>query len=79
MMLLIGESVVVLGATDESQVGLKGKVLLESSKTLLLDCGGRRVTIPKSGSIIQLQEGRAIIRCDEILGRLTDRITRASR
>ena len=73
----IGRKVKILVATDPNQVGLSGELVLERSKTLLLESHGRRLTIQKSGTVIELAGGGEIITGEEILGRLEERIARA--
>jgi len=75
---LIGRRVKILVATDPNQVGLSGELVLERSKTLLLESHGRRLTIQKLGTVIELAERGDIIRGDEILGRVEERIARAA-
>jgi RNase P/RNase MRP subunit p29 len=75
---LIGRRVKILVATDPTQVGLSGELVLERSKTLLLESHGRRLTIQKLGTVIELAESGDIIRGDEILGRVEERIARAA-
>ena len=74
----IGRKVKILVATDPNQVGLSGELVLERSKTLLLESHGRRLTIQKSGTVIELAGGGEIITGEEILGRLEERIARAA-
>ena len=73
----IGRKVKILVATDPNQVGLSGELVLERSKTLLLESQGRRLTIQKSGTVIELAGGGEIITGEEILGGLEERIARA--
>ncbi len=75
---LIGRRVKILVATDPNQVGLSGELVLERSKTLLLESHGRRLTIQKLGTVIELAgKGRGeVIRGDDILGRVEERIAR---
>ena len=75
---LIGRRLKILSATDPSQVGLSGEVVLETSKTLLLESDGSHLTAQKRGIVIQLVGTREVVRGDEILGRLEDRIARKS-
>ena len=75
---LIGRRAKILVATDPNQVGLSGELVLERSKTLLLESQGRRLTIQKSGTVIELAGGGDIITGDDILGRVEERIARAA-
>jgi len=75
---LIGRRVKILVATDPNQVGLSGELVLERSKTLLLESQGRRLTIQKLGTVIELAGKGEVIRGDDILGRVEERIARAA-
>ena len=77
-MSLIGRRVKILVATDPNQVGLSGELVLERSKTLLLESQGRRLTIQKLGTVIELAGKGEVIRGDDILGRVEERIARAA-
>ena len=76
---LIGRRVKILVATDPTQVGLSGELVLERSKTLLLESHGRRLTIQKSGTVIELAGRGEVIRGDDVLGRVEERIARDAR
>ncbi len=73
---LIGRRVKILVATDPTQVGLSGELVLERSKTLLLESHGRRLTIQKLGTVIELGARGEVIRGDDVLGRVEERIAR---
>lgn len=73
---LIGRTVKILVATDPTQVGLSGELVLERSKTLLLESHGRRLTIQKLGTVIELGARGEVIRGDDVLGRVEERIAR---
>ena len=75
---LIGRRAKILVATDPTQVGLSGELLLERSKTLQLESHGRRLTIQKLGTVIELAGTREVIRGDDILGRVEERIARVA-
>ncbi|TMP96726.1 MAG: ribonuclease P protein subunit [Thaumarchaeota archaeon] len=53
-------------------------MVLERSKTLLLESQGRRLTIQKLGTVIELAGKGEVIRGDDILGRVEERIARAA-
>ena len=75
---LIGRRVKILVATDPNQVGLSGELVLERSKTLLLESQGRRLTIQKLGTVIELGARGEVIRGDDVLGRVEERIARGA-
>jgi RNase P/RNase MRP subunit p29 len=74
MTFIIGEDVRVAAARDAVLLGLRGKVVLETMHTLTIRTESKRnVTLPKAGSALQLEDGKILL-CDEIKGRLEDRI-----
>jgi RNase P/RNase MRP subunit p29 len=74
MSFIIGEDVRVAAARDAVLLGLKGKVVLETMKTLTIRTDSRRkVILPKAGSAFQLSDGEILLG-DDIKGRLEDRI-----
>ncbi len=78
MNLMVGEKIRVLDASDPNQVGLAGEVILETSRTIMLNCGGRKLRIQKRNTVIQVEGRGEVIRGNETLGRLEERIARAS-
>ncbi len=79
MSFIIGEDVRVAAARDAVLLGLKGKVVLESMHTLTIKTAAqRKVTIPKTGSALELSSGEILIG-DDLEGRLEDRIAAAGR
>lgn len=76
---VIGKRVKVLTSLDPTQRGLSGEVLLETSRTFLLEHDGKRLTIQKRGTVLQVQGEKGVISGDENLGRLEERIERSSR
>jgi len=74
MSFIIGEDVRVAAARDAVLLGLKGKVVLETMHTLTIRTESKRkVTLPKSGSALQLTSGTIVIGND-LEGKLEDRI-----
>lgn len=80
---LIGLEVRILQYPDPSLVGLKGKVVDETLKTLVIETlSGRRVRIFKFNSILEfvLPDGEAVvIKGSTIIGRPWDRLKMVSR
>jgi RNase P/RNase MRP subunit p29 len=74
MTFIIGEDVRVAAARSTVLLGLRGKVVLETMNTITISTDTkRRVTLPKSGSALEL-EGGSIVLGDELAGRLEDRL-----
>ena len=78
---LIGLDVAVMRSRNKSQVGLKGKIVDETAKTIIIGLNGsaeksKRRVIPKAGTIfrVALDKGKVDIDGDIILGRPEDRI-----
>jgi len=76
MNLVPGDWIRVLQASDPNQVGLEGTLLLETCKTILMECSGRRVKIQKSRTLVRVEASGDLIRGDEILGRIEERMAR---
>ncbi|QQG49379.1 MAG: ribonuclease P protein subunit [archaeon] len=70
---VIGRAVSVARAEDPSKVGLAGTVVLETSKTLLLKSGDRKLMVEKKGSLFVLSGIEGPVEGSTIMGRLQDR------
>jgi RNase P/RNase MRP subunit p29 len=68
----------VLDSPDPTKVGIAGRVLLETANTLIIDSGGRPVTVEKEGAAFITGSGKRVTGA-EIAGRLQDRLGRARR
>ncbi|MDG7011902.1 MAG: ribonuclease P protein subunit [Nitrososphaerota archaeon] len=75
---LIGGMLTVLDSPDPTKVGMTGRVLLETANTLIIDSGGRPVTVEKEGAAFITGSGKRVTGA-EIAGRLQDRLGRARR
>jgi RNase P/RNase MRP subunit p29 len=74
MTFIIGEDVRVAAARDAALLGLRGKVVLETMHMLTIRTDAKRkVTLPKSGSALELSDGEILLG-DDLKGRLEDRI-----
>jgi RNase P/RNase MRP subunit p29 len=73
---VIGEDLTVIESSDPGKVGRKGRVLLETANTLLIDSGGSVVRVEKSGASFLLQQEGLIVTGKEIAGRLQSRLGR---
>lgn len=76
---LIGQRVAVLQSSDKGIVGTKGIFALETMKTITIVSGHSKRTVPKVGTILQLQDGGGLIVGDELVGRLEDRLARGAK
>jgi ribonuclease P protein subunit POP4 len=75
---LIGLEVRVADASDPSHRGLRGRVVDETRNTLVLDVGGRELTIPKRGSVFLFQlDEEVLIEGNRLLYRPEDRVKKA--
>lgn len=77
---LIGREVEVVGASDPSIVGTRGRVVDETRNMLRIDCGGgAEKSVPKRGSRFRFAAvgGRVDVAGDDILYRPEDRIKKA--
>ena len=69
---LVGETLKVVGSSDPTKAGLTGRVLLETSKTLVIDAGGRNVRVEKSGAAFLVVGTGKVVAGSGIAGRLED-------
>ena len=75
---LIGLHVEVLRSSDPSQVGVRGTVVDETMKTLVIDHRGKEKMIPKKGALFRFEtQGGSDVRGEDILFRPEERIKRA--
>ena len=75
---VIGERVVVMGASDPTLVGRTGTVVLETANTLILDSLGKTLRIAKSRASFKLLGTGKVVSGLDIAGRLQDRLGRGS-
>ncbi len=75
---LIGLHVEVMRATDPSHVGVRGLVVDETMKTLVIEQEGKEKMIQKKGSVFRFDtRGGVEVRGDDILFRPEERVRRA--
>jgi RNase P/RNase MRP subunit p29 len=70
---IIGEKLTVLSSSDPTKAGKRGRVVLETAKTLLLDTGSKVIRIEKSRSAFLLNQSKKVVTGSDIEGRLQDR------
>jgi len=73
---IIGEKLTVLTSSDPTKEGRTGRVLLETSQTLLLETGHKTVRVEKEGSAFMLVSSGKVVTGADIYGRLADRLGR---
>ena len=73
---VIGERVTVLSSSDKTKAGLKGRVLLDTANTLVIESAGRSIRVEKSGGAFLLLESGKVLTGSDIRGRLEDRLGR---
>ena len=71
---LIGEEVEIVNSTNQSELGLTGKVVDETKMTLKIDQGGKIKTVLKQHVTIKLRKTGQLIRGSTITKRPEDRI-----
>jgi RNase P/RNase MRP subunit p29 len=71
---LVGQSVFVVGASDPTMAGLRGVVVLETARTLVLQEDTKYLRIQKKGTVLMLADSKENIAGDDIQGRLEDRL-----
>jgi RNase P/RNase MRP subunit p29 len=75
---VIGQVLKIISSTDPTKVGRKGKVLLESAATLVIDSGGKTIRVEKLGLAFQLLDSGRVLTGEDVAGRLQDRLGRAA-
>jgi ribonuclease P protein subunit POP4 len=72
---LIGLDAEVLGSTDRSRIGMRGRVVDETKNALVIECAGKEALVPKKGAKFRFQfpGGHADVSGDEIGFRPEDR------
>jgi RNase P/RNase MRP subunit p29 len=76
---LMGRKVAIVQCSDPSKVGMRGLFALETMKTVTILSNGSAKTVPKVGTVFQLQDNGKVIVGEETLGRLEDRIARGAK
>jgi ribonuclease P protein subunit POP4 len=75
---LIGLQVEVIGATDPGHIGLRGRVVDETMKTLVIEKEGKEKMIQKKGALFRFDiRGGIEVHGEDILFRPEERIKRA--
>ncbi len=70
----IGNQVCILGAKNQSYVGLKGKIVDETKNTFIIVKEGSKKTVLKKGTVFTIEN--VTITGDSIIGRCDQRIKR---
>ncbi len=78
MSLIIGEWVRVVSASDRTQVGVNGTVVLESANMITIE-DLRMKRVQKKGTILLLRGTKDVITGEELSGRLEDRLERTAK
>ncbi|MDG6914734.1 MAG: ribonuclease P protein subunit [Nitrososphaerota archaeon] len=79
MISIIGEDVRLAASRGAMNLGLKGRIVLESMHTVTIRTADRRtVMVPKLGSAFELAGGRILLG-DDLEGRLEDRMAAGRR
>ena len=75
---LIGLQVEVVGATDRGMIGIRGRVVDETMKMLVIEQEGKEKMVQKKGSVFRFEtRGGVAVRGEEILFRPEERVKRA--
>jgi RNase P/RNase MRP subunit p29 len=79
MMRVLGLDVAVVQCSNPAMVGLRGTVALESMRMITIVSESRKVTLAKSGTVLQLKDGGRLVIGEEMNGRIEDRLSRGSK
>jgi len=79
MMRVLGRDVAIVQCSNPLMVGVHGTLALESMRMITIVSGTRKVTVAKTGTVLQLQDSGKIVIADEMNGRIEDRLSRGSK
>ncbi len=79
MMRLLGMDVAIVQSSNPLMVGFRGTVALESMRMITIVSTSKKITVPKTGTVLQLLEDGKVVVGDEMNGRIEDRLSRGSR
>ncbi len=71
---IVGELVTLVDAADPGNRGRKGRIVLETAKTLRLDAGDRTFTVEKKGTVMLVSRTKKLVSGEDVAGRLEDRL-----
>ena len=58
MIRVLGRDVAVVQCSNPLMVGVRGTLALESMRMITIVSGGRKVSVPKTGTVLQLRGER---------------------
>lgn len=76
---LLGREILIVQAKDPSMVGVRGTVALESMKMLTIVSGETKRSVPKHGTVVQLQDSGNLVVASDAVGRIEERLARGSK
>jgi len=79
MIQLLGKEVAIVQSTNPLMVGVRGTFALESMRMITIVSGTNKITVAKTGTVLQLQDSGKIVIADEMNGRIEDRLSRGSK
>jgi RNase P/RNase MRP subunit p29 len=71
---IIGKKIAVVQCSDPSLVGVRGIFALESMRTITILSGSNKRTVPKVGTVLQVQESGRLVIAGEMVGRIEERL-----
>ena len=79
MIQLLGKEVAIVQSANPLLVGVRGTLALESMRMITIVSGSKKITVAKTGTVLQLQESGKVVLGDEMNGRIEDRLSRGSK
>jgi RNase P/RNase MRP subunit p29 len=79
MIQLLGKEVAILQSTNPLLVGVRGTLALESMRMITIVSGTKKITVAKTGTVLQLQESGKVVIAEEMNGRIEDRLAKGSK
>jgi RNase P/RNase MRP subunit p29 len=76
---IIGKKIAVVQCSDPSLVGVRGIFALESMRTITILSGSNKRTVPKVGTVLQVQESGRLVIAGEMVGRIEERLAKGAK
>jgi RNase P/RNase MRP subunit p29 len=76
---IIGKKIAIVQCADPSLVGVKGIFALESMRTITILSGNNKRTVPKVGTVLQVQDSGRLVIGSEMVGRIEERLAKGAK
>ena len=79
MMRLLGKDVAVMQCSNPLLVGVHGTLALESMHMITIVSEAKKISVAKTGTVLQVQESGRLVVGDDMEGRIEDRLSRGAK